>query len=72
MLVIDGGVTLSQLSVLMSTPKDQGGLGCDAALNLDGGPSTQMAYVDGERQINVKSTDVAMPIPNAIVVRKLE
>jgi len=71
-LVIDGGVTLSQLSVLMSTPKDQGGLGCDAALNLDGGPSTQMAYVDGERQINVKSTDVAMPIPNAIVVRKLE
>jgi hypothetical protein len=70
--VIEGGITLSQFSVLMSTPKDQGGLGCDAALNLDGGPSTQMAYADGDRQISIKSTNVAMPIPDAIVVRKLQ
>jgi hypothetical protein len=45
LLVVDGPITLLQQSILMSTPSAQGGLGCDIALNLDGGPSVQADYL---------------------------
>lgn len=41
-------LTTTQLAKLMRTPQIEGGLGCDNALNLDGGSSTQLyANSDG-------------------------
>ena len=36
-------LTLFELAELMQTPGTKGGFGCETALNLDGGPSTQIA-----------------------------
>jgi uncharacterized protein YigE (DUF2233 family) len=43
------GMSLYELATLLQAPTNTGGFGCDVALNLDGGPSTQVAAeVDGE------------------------
>jgi uncharacterized protein YigE (DUF2233 family) len=39
--VVEGGISLFQLADLLSLPRRDGGFGCDVAINLDGGPSTQ-------------------------------
>ena len=41
-------------------------LGCRDALNLDGGPSTQMTVISDKHPINVRG---GWPVPDAIVVR---
>lgn len=43
------GLSLFELATLLQAPVNAGGFGCDVALNLDGGPSTQVAAeIDGE------------------------
>ncbi|MCP1561084.1 hypothetical protein J2W73_004436 [Methylorubrum extorquens] len=37
------GLSLYDLSELLVSPEGSGGLGCDSALNLDGGPSAQLS-----------------------------
>lgn len=43
-VVDDRGLSLFQLGKLLALPASEGGFGCDDALNLDGGPSVQVAY----------------------------
>jgi uncharacterized protein YigE (DUF2233 family) len=44
-------LTLFELATLLATPKDHGGFGCERAINLDGGPSTQIyAGFDGHAE----------------------
>jgi exopolysaccharide biosynthesis protein len=46
-IVVEGGISLFQLADLLSLPTEDGGFGCDVAINLDGGPSTQAALRAG-------------------------
>ena len=68
-LIVDGDITLFQLSDLMATPTGQGGLGCEVALNLDGGPSTQASYLMQGKRIQVGSENPPS-IPIALVVQR--
>lgn len=49
----------------LAKPRDKGGLGCKDALNLDGGPSTQLHARVGALAIDVKG---GWGVPNALVV----
>jgi len=70
----DGGVVVLVVSTtaetgafarFLSDPPDKGGLGCSDALNLDGGPSTQLV-------VRLPTLTVSVPggwgVPNALVV----
>ena len=46
-------------------PLADGGIGCDVALNLDGGPSTQALFRSGGRRIAVEG---GSPVANALIV----
>ena len=63
--VVDGGLSLYQLAHLLAARSGDGGLGCDVALNLDGGPSTQALFRSGSRRIEVPGD---WPVQNALVV----
>jgi uncharacterized protein YigE (DUF2233 family) len=45
---VEGGISLFQFADLLSMPIDGGGFGCDIAINLDGGPSTQAVLRAGK------------------------
>ncbi len=63
-VAVQGGLSLFQLaSLLAMAPPD--GLGCDTALNLDGGPSTQALFRSGSRRIAVLG---GWPVANALLV----
>jgi uncharacterized protein YigE (DUF2233 family) len=64
-IVVDGGLSLYRLAHLLAAPEKDGGLGCDIALNLDGGPSTQALYRSGGRRIEIPGE---WPVENALVV----
>ena len=64
-VVVDGGLSLFRLAHLLAAPEKDGGLGCDVALNLDGGPSTQALYRSGDRRIEIPGD---WPVENALVV----
>ena len=65
-IVVDGdGLSLFQLANLLAIPIEKGGVGCDAAINLDGGPSTQAIYRGGGRRIAI---DGESTVQNALVV----
>jgi uncharacterized protein YigE (DUF2233 family) len=40
-VVVEGGLSLFELAEVLAASPENGGIGCDVALNLDGGPSTQ-------------------------------
>jgi len=65
--VVEGGISLFQLADLLSLPQSDGGFGCDIAINLDGGPSTQAALRTGSvsRDIPGDST-----VHNALIVSR--
>jgi len=65
--VVEGGISLFQLADLLSLPSSDGGFGCEVAINLDGGPSTQAALRAGStnRQIVGGST-----VHNALIVAR--
>lgn len=65
-VVVDGdGLSLFQLANLLAIPLDKGGVGCDVAINLDGGPSTQAIYRGGGRTIAI---DGESTVQNGLVV----
>jgi hypothetical protein len=64
-VAVDGGLSLYQLAVLMATPVVEGGLGCDVALNLDGGPSTQASSRAGSQNLDVFG---GTTVQNALIV----
>jgi uncharacterized protein YigE (DUF2233 family) len=64
-IAVEGGMSLFQLADLLSLPAADGGFGCDVAINLDGGPSTQALLRAGQERRDIAG---ASPVQNAIVV----
>jgi hypothetical protein len=63
--VVEGGLSLYQLAELLARPAAEGGFGCDVALNLDGGPSTQALFRTANQRLFVPG---GWPVQNALVV----
>ena len=61
------GLSLYELAQYLRTPKNEGGAGCDVALNLDGGSSTQARFVYQGCIININGL---WAINSAIVVKR--
>ncbi|MBN8996116.1 MAG: phosphodiester glycosidase family protein [Rhizobiales bacterium] len=64
-VAVDGGLSLYQLAVLMASPAAEGGLGCDIAINLDGGPSTQASSRAGGQGLDILG---GTTVQNALIV----
>jgi uncharacterized protein YigE (DUF2233 family) len=64
-VVVPYPISLAELAGAMARPPAAGGLGCWAALNLDGGPSTQLSFAAPERSIEVEG---GWPVPNGLAV----
>jgi uncharacterized protein YigE (DUF2233 family) len=64
-VVITGGLSLFELGEVLSTSESAGGFGCERALNLDGGPSTQVSF-----ELDSKAVEVIgrWKIANALTV----
>jgi uncharacterized protein YigE (DUF2233 family) len=64
-LVISTKVEATAFARFLADPPDRGGLGCSDALNLDGGPSTQLV-------VKLPALALSLPggwaVPNALVV----
>ena len=64
-LVVSTKVETTAFARFLADPPDQGGLGCRDALNLDGGPSTQLV-------VKLPALSLSVPggwgVPNALVV----
>jgi uncharacterized protein YigE (DUF2233 family) len=63
-VAVEGGLSLFQLASLLAAPAPDG-IGCDSALNLDGGPSTQALFRSAGRRIAVEG---GWPVANALIV----
>jgi uncharacterized protein YigE (DUF2233 family) len=64
-VAVEGGLSLFQLASLLAAPIAEGGVGCDVALNLDGGPSTQALFRSGERRIAIEGGST---VANVLIV----
>ena len=64
-VAVEGGLSLFQLASLLAAPVAGGGIGCDVALNLDGGPSTQVAFRAGGQSVALEG---GWPFANALIV----
>jgi hypothetical protein len=64
-VVVEGGLSLFQFADLLSLPAKDGGFGCEVAINLDGGPSTQAVLRAGK---DLREVAGGSPVQNAIVV----
>jgi hypothetical protein len=65
-VVVQGGLSLYELADLLAAPAASGGFTCAAALNLDGGPSTQASFSAHGESIEIPGL---WRTQNAIVVR---
>jgi uncharacterized protein YigE (DUF2233 family) len=63
-IAVEGGLSLFQLASLLAAPAPDG-IGCDSALNLDGGPSTQALFRSGGHRVAVEG---GWPVANALIV----
>jgi hypothetical protein len=63
-VVVSSAATLEDLARWLATPTAEGGPGCASALNLDGGPSTQLSVRLPGLTLQVGGADV----PNALVL----
>jgi hypothetical protein len=63
-VVLPDGTDATPLARLLQRPPESGGLGCFDALNLDGGPSTQLFARLGALSVKVKG---GWGVPNALV-----
>ncbi|PQV63612.1 putative protein (DUF2233) [Abditibacterium utsteinense] len=61
--IADGQLSLEDWAQVFASPT---GLGCRDALNLDGGPSTQLALSKVKGRENVRG---GWPVPDAVVIR---
>ncbi|MCB1497454.1 MAG: phosphodiester glycosidase family protein [Bauldia sp.] len=65
-VVVDGnGLSLLRLAEFLAAAEAAGGVGCDIALNLDGGPSTQAMFRGGGREIAISGGST---VQNAVVL----
>lgn len=64
-VVVTGGLSLYEMGELLSAPSANGGFGCDSALNLDGGPSTQVSFLAGKRKVEIEGL---WKINNALLI----
>jgi len=65
LVVTTSRVDTTEFARFLAAPAAAGGLGCEDALNLDGGPSTQLAARWGGFDAQVEG---GWPVPNALVV----
>jgi hypothetical protein len=64
-LVVSTKAETTPFARFLADPPDRGGLGCRDALNLDGGPSTQLVVKLPTLQLSVRG---GSGVPNALVV----
>ena len=64
-IVVSTKAETTPFARFLADPPDQGGLGCRDALNLDGGPSTQLVVKLPTLQLSVRG---GSGVPNALVV----
>ncbi len=50
-IAVFGGLSLYELGEMLAAKPENGGFGCNMALNLDGGPSTQISFRVGTKAI---------------------
>ena len=56
-VVIKGGLSLFELGEILVTEAKDGGMGCERAINLDGGPSTQASFAPpGAQPLEIEGT----------------
>lgn len=60
------GLSLYELGEILSRKKQQGGFGCERALNLSGGPTSQVSFHHGNRNLDIPGL---WPLQNALVVK---
>lgn len=67
LLAITGelGLALREVGELLAASESSGGFGCERALNLDGGPSTQVSFADGHETLEIEGR---WKVINALVV----
>ena len=68
-MVEGGGLSLLELARVLSSPREAGGLACEVALNLDGGPSTQAMARIGSQELSFVGR---WRIQNALVLSRRE
>ena len=61
--VSDGAMSFDDWAVIWADPNE---LNCRDALNLDGGPSTQLTVVSVKNPVNVRG---GWPVPDAVVIK---
>jgi uncharacterized protein YigE (DUF2233 family) len=69
-LVCDDGIWLAGFAEVLAAPEATGGFGLDAAINLDGGPSTGMVVAHEKARIDIPAGPTI--IPHVITVSKRE
>lgn len=55
-VVVKGGLSLFELGYVLSAAEKDGGFGCERAINLDGGPSTQVSLAVGKHALDIEGT----------------
>jgi uncharacterized protein YigE (DUF2233 family) len=64
-VIFPTAVSLADLATHLVKPPADGGLGCWSALNLDGGPSTQLSLATTEMNLEVAG---GWPVPNGLAI----
>ena len=72
-MVTTGGMFRYDIGALLAAPEEDGGLGCERAINLDGEPSTQAVFIDDDAtvtEILPDSMKAAHVVQNFVVFEK--
>lgn len=64
-VVIPQAIALPDLAANLARPVNEGGLGCWSALNLDGGPSTQLSLRTPALSLEIPG---GWPVPNGLAI----
>jgi uncharacterized protein YigE (DUF2233 family) len=62
---VSGGLSLYEVGEMLSSPDAGGGLGCERAINLDGGPSSQISVLAGGIGLEVTGL---WKVPNSLLL----
>ena len=65
LLLFETPISLQELATEMARPPQEGGLGCWTAINLDGGPSSQLSLKTTGMSLEIEG---GWPVPNALAV----
>jgi uncharacterized protein YigE (DUF2233 family) len=65
LLVFERPISLQDLATALAVAPQDGGLGCWTAVNLDGGPSTQLSLKTPAMSLEIEG---GWPVPNAVAV----